>query len=355
MVARRIKGQWWIDVRVKAPGQPVRRVRQRSPVQTKRGAEEYERQFLEVAYGLSKPRHTLEDFARNEFSAYAQANCRPSDSESKESILRKHLVPAFGHLDLSEITAQEIELYKAEKLREKKSPKTVNNHLTVLRKLLTLAHEYGAIDAVPRVRWCKVPPQRFDFLTEAELSALLSAAEPEWQPMIWLAAYAGLRLGELLGLRWTDYDQRARRITVAQSNVRGRVGPPKNNRIRHVPLPAEATAMLARLSTVGELVFSHPSGRAYTKNETKRPLWRACKAAGLRLIGWHVLRHTYASHLVGRGASLYAVQNLLGHSTITMTQRYAHLSTENLADTVALLNRGHLMGTSDLPKSAKRK
>ena len=63
-----------------------------------------------------------------------------------------------------------------------------------------------------------------------------------------------------------------------------------------------------------------------SKNELKRPLWRACRKAGLRQIGWHVLRHTFASHLVMRGASVKVVQELLGHATLEMTMRYSHLS-----------------------------
>ena len=74
------------------------------------------------------------------------------------------------------------------------------------------------------------------------------------------------------------------------------------------------------------------------KNEVKHPLWRACRKAGLRQIGWHVLRHTYASHLAMRGAPLKAIQELLGHATIEMTMRYAHLSPGARRDSARLLD-----------------
>jgi integrase len=76
-----------------------------------------------------------------------------------------------------------------------------------------------------------------------------------------------------------------------------------------------------------------------TKGEMKHPLWRACRSAGVRLIGWHVMRHSFASHLVMRGAPLKAVQELLGHSTIQMTMRYAHLSADVARDAVRLLDK----------------
>ena len=74
------------------------------------------------------------------------------------------------------------------------------------------------------------------------------------------------------------------------------------------------------------------------KGKCKHPIWSACRRAGLRQIGWHVLRHTFASHLVMKGAPLKAVQELLGHATIEMTMRYAHLSPSVRRDAVKLLD-----------------
>ena len=86
-------------------------------------------------------------------------------------------------------------------------------------------------------------------------------------------------------------------------------------------------------------MFCGDDGSLLTSESCKWPLWRACKRAGLRRIGWHVLRHTFASHLVMRGAPLKAVQELLGHSTMEMTMRYSHLSPDVRRDAVALLDR----------------
>lgn len=132
----------------------------------------------------------------------------------------------------------------------------------------------------------------------------------------------------------------AGRLVVRQNVVRGRVGTPKSGKPREIPLGDEVlSALKGHRHLRGELVFSDADGRFLAKGECKHPLWRACKRAGLRRIGWHVLRHAFASHLVMRGATLKVVQELLGHSTILMTMRYAHLGPEVARDAVRLLDR----------------
>jgi len=89
----------------------------------------------------------------------------------------------------------------------------------------------------------------------------------------------------------------------------------------------------------GELVFAKEDGRMLTQGDCKHPLRRACRVAGIRQVSWHVLRHSFASHLAMRGVALKAVQELLGHSTMEMTMRYAHLSPDVRRDAVRLLDQ----------------
>src|ERR1051325_424043 len=103
----------------------------------------------------------------------------------------------------------------------------------------------------------------------------------------------------------------------------------------------------------GELVFGHEDARMLTKGNCKHPLWRACRKAGLRQIGWHVLRHTFASHLAMRGVPLKAIQELLGHSSIITTMIYAHLAPHVGRDAVRLLDqRSPAVPASGAPASA---
>ncbi len=364
MSARHYKGSWWVDFRWKRS-----RIRRKSPVDTKRGAEEYERQLRqELLSGVDVSRKesiekeqekaeapkrnvpTLREFMKEFLDVYAVTNNKPSEVDSKRTILRCHLVPFFGSKRLDAIDVRLIEAYKAEKLKSGLAAKTINNHLTVLRKLLTVATEWTLIESVPHVKWLRTPEAEFDFLDFAEAELLLRNADDDWRAMITVAAKTGLRLGELLALRWEDVDFTNQKIMVRRSVARGIVGTPKNGKSREVPLSAETVRVLkGHRHLRGELVFASDRGRMRTKGSTKRPLWRACKQAGLRRIGWHKLRHTFASHLAMRGVPLKVIQELLGHATIEMTMRYAHLAPAVHRNAVAVLDlpaeSGHQMGT----------
>jgi integrase len=244
---------------------------------------------------------------------------------------------------LDAIGARDIERFKSQKFREKLSAKTINNYLTILHKALAVAQEWGLLKVVPPVKWLKVPPIKFDFLTFEEAERLLAAADPEWRTMIMVALKTGLRQGELLALTRDDVDLVAGRLVVNRNLSRGELTTPKNGRTREIPLGDIVTVELKRERHLrSDLIFCKKNGQSLTSGECKHPLYRACKRAGLRRIGWHVLRHTFASHLVMRGATIKAVQELLGHATIEMTMRYAHLSPDVRKDAVRLLDRPHV-------------
>jgi Phage integrase family len=95
-----------------------------------------------------------------------------------------------------------------------------------------------------------------------------------------------------------------------------------------------------------ELVFCHPDGKPFTQSAIEAALRFGCKRAGLRIIGSQVLRHTFCSHLAMRGAAPKAIQELVGHSTLSMTLRYMHLAPSALCEAIDLLNFGQLVGSA---------
>lgn len=279
---------------------------------------------------------TLEDFAPT-FLEIARGRNKPSEVEAKRSILANYLLPAFGAVSLDAIDYTAIQDYST-RLVGRVSPKTVNNSLTVLRRMLVLAHKRSLIDTVPEIEWLTTKRPDYRFLSFAEAARLIEHAELWWRGMIVVALQTGMRQGELLALEWRDVSLSGGFLTVRRSTWRGIVTAPKNHEMRHVGLSRRAAEELARMPRRGPLVFCTPTGKPLDSNACRGPLQRACRAAHLPVFGWHVLRHTFASHLAMRGAPLRSIQEALGHLTAAMTQRYAHLSRETTRDVVQLLD-----------------
>jgi len=373
----KVQEAWWVDVKYQHPNGRVERVRKASPINTRRGAEEYERQvrhaLLTGAFGKEKQNEpgrilTLGEFVPR-FITYSENNNKHSSVVTKRQILDDHLVPAFGSMALDAIGPAEIEDFKASMrkkpsgararkdaptraaLRKRKgtgpkllSLKSINNMLTVLHKLLALAQEQGVIAHVPRVKLFRTEKPAFDFLTFEEAERLAADAEPEWRPVLLVALKTGLRQGELIGLQWSDVDLQRGKLHVRRTIWRGVTGSPKGGRERTVDLPASVVdALKGHRHLRGPYVFCQEDGQPLTDGLLKLPLQRAVQAAGISReqgrIGWHDLRHTYGSHLAMRGVPLKVIQELMGHATIEMTMRYAHLAPEARESAVQQLDR----------------
>jgi integrase len=328
-------------------------------INTKQAAETAERVLIERALDPHtinrKEIPTFEAFVETYLAVAASQN-KAATVDSKECALRLHLTPYFGKRKLDEVTFARIQDFIALKIGgaggkvKKLKPKTVNNVLTVLRRLLVIAKKRDLIVAVPEIEWLKAPRPQFDFLAFEEAERLLAGADPEWRPMILTALRSGMRRGELMALRWEDVDFVAGLIHIRQAVSRGVIGTPKSGKPRTVPMSPElVSALKAYRHLKGEYVFCTDGGKLLLRDEIKHPLRRACLRAGLRQVGWHCLRHTFASHLVMRNVPLKAVQEMLGHATIEMTMHYSHLSPHVSREAVRLLDGAQLgqqMGNS---------
>jgi integrase len=352
---------WMIDIDFEHADGSRSRVRKKASKQTRRDAEEQERQIraalLAGTYGKKKEVKqeppAFGAFADEFLRVYAKNHNKPSTIEGKRIIIEKKLKPAFGGLRLDEIDSRRIEAFVAHHSAAGAKPMTVNNALIVLRRILSLAVEYGLLAKVPTIRKKKVVDLEPDFLTFQEAETLLAtpAEEPQWWAMIFLALRTGLRQGELLALKWADVDLEKAVLTVRRSVWEGIETEPKSGKKREVPLSGAVEVLKKHRHQRGPYVFCDPDGKPYNKQQCRRPLKRALKRAGLRNIGWHVLRHTFASHLVMRGAPLPSVQKLLGHSTITMTMRYAHTNKTVERDAVSRLDATKESASDALPVS----
>ncbi len=265
--------------------------------------------------------------------------------KNDESILRTHLLPRFRDFDLRAITVEAVDRMVAQLAHL--NEKTVANVLTLLISLLNRARDLGWLDRTPRIRKPRVRMHRRDFhflRSEEEIRRMLAAALVDGelvQVLYATAIWTGARAGELAGLHWSDVDLEARLITIQRSFD----GPTKADDVRYVPILDPLLALLRRwrLKCPGRLVFPNEVGdmhqrsarvfqetlhrvlaRAQFEKVERQGKLRAC-------IRFHDLRHTFASHWVMRGGDLFKLQRILGHKSIAMTMRYAHLAPDAFA------------------------
>lgn len=209
---------------------------------------------------------------------------------------------------------------------------TINRYVSILRRIGNLAERWGWTDLPLGRRVVMLPEvsQRHVYLTPAQVRTLAAHADPLTADMIWFAALTGLRRGEMLRLREDS----------VQGDILALDAVTKSGRPRGVPMPPEA-ARIARRRI--------PWGVEYW--ELRDRFEAARTAAGMPWAQWRDLRHTYASWLVQAGQSLGAVRELMGHSSATVTQRYAHLAPDHLRRAVSVLD-GVRVGTGR--KAGKR-
>lgn len=343
-MAVKVKGAWTASFQFQGT-----RYRRRSPENSCASAKAFElvmRQRIargEPAYGPSLPKtepKSMKEFAGEWLVTYVLPNNKPSERKSKRIILDNHLLPFFGSLPLEGVSVERIEHYKGAKLRQGLSAKTINNQLVVLGKLIRTAVEWGVLDAAPKIKLLKAATPKFDHLSPVETALLLSdTSEPMWREMLLVAVRTGLRMGELFALDWSDIDLGHRLVSVRRSMVDGIIGTPKSGKERHVALTDDVCRALSARRKRQGLVFEREGGGGLSHSIAGNAIRRICKRVGLRPIGWHTLRHTFASELVRRGGAIRAVQLLMGHSTVQMTERYSHLAPSDLQKTIALLEQ----------------
>jgi len=271
------------------------------------------------------------------FERYFQVKARKRSLDEDQKIA-KHLKAEFGEkTPLAEITASRVTDYKAKRLAVKRgeqplSAAAINRPLALLRHLLRLAcEEWEVLPSVPKIRLEKEDQGRLRWLTPEEAIKLLDKCRERKNPtlidLVEFALYTGLRQGEALGLTWDRVD-RSRGVVLLEIT--------KSGRRREVPLNVQADAVLARRAGAGKpegLVFGTRSWYAF------RGYWEeAVEKASLGDFRFHDLRHTFASWAIQRGATLPEVKDLLGHHSLAMVMRYAHLAPEHLRSAVSRLD-----------------
>jgi len=306
---------------------------------------------------------TLVEYVDNHYSDHALAKLK----NGEKSVARvKSIWKALLGKRMTAITAAEVDKLRTKRLLAGITPATVNRDIAALsgvfahwcKNIKSATHPLAELEALD-----VADDERIRYLAPDEsmrLRAALKARDDQarsgrtnankWRatrayallpelgaysdhitPMVVLSMNTGLRQGELFSLAWSSVDMQLKTITVLASHSKG-------NNTRHIPLNTEALAVLQAIRPEGAdgLVFKSPVTGGEFDN-VKRAWAEVTKAAKVPDVRWHDLRHNFASQLVMRGAPIFTVQKLLGHSNPRMTQRYARLAPEQLADAVALL------------------
>ncbi len=263
--------------------------------------------------------------------------------------LRKHLIPRFGDHRLCDISRVEIQQYVLEKLKQGFAWETASHLRHLLSKVMGTAVDWEYILNNP-VRGVKMPERTLkrphSFLTADEVRRLIAASKEPARTIILLAAMTGLRIGEILALRWGRIDFIRGALFVAETCYKGHFGSPKTRASRReVPLsPLVVRELKVHYSRSADrspsaLVFStRQGGPLATDNLRKKSLRPACKRAGLLPIDWHTLRHTHGTLLHTQGTPLKVAQAQLGHSHMATTlEIYTHASASAQREAVILL------------------
>jgi len=219
-----------------------------------------------------------------------------------------------------------------------RGPGTVNRYMAALSHALTVAvKEWGWLEdnALRKVTKPKEPRGRVRFLSDHERARLLEACQKSESPDLYCAVVLALSTGgrrmEILGLRWGQADFARRAITLLET---------KNGEIRSLPLVGHAFGLMEERAKVRridtDLVF--PGRKRNRPIDLRTPFETAVKRAGIEDFRWHDLRHSAASYLAMNGATLAEIAEVLGHKTLAMVKRYAHLSQAHTTRVVEAMN-----------------
>ena len=270
---------------------------------------------------------------------YPTVTSRRTTMSRNEIVLRLHIVPRFGKVALSSLDRTTIREWIAELVASGMAPATIHKTAQVLSTALRAAQEDRLITHNPaeRLPLPRIERMEMRFLDHADVSVLAGAIDPRYRAFVFLAAYGGLRLGEMGALRWSKVDLVQNRVRVVETltDVNGHIefGPPKTrNSVRTIALPAFVVRELRELmeseaATPDGLVFHSPEGGPIRGSLFRRRFWApAIKAADLEPLRVHDLRHTAVSLWIAQGANPKQVAVRAGHSSVSVVlDRYGHL------------------------------
>jgi integrase len=271
---------------------------------------------------------TVKEYAEN-YLAGIERRLKARSVDSTRHCLERYIVPVVGHVRLDEVGQGEVDAVIASLANVR--VKTINNRLSALSSLLRYASKSKVISEAPGCSFfiedhtprdeeiCAVPTEHAE--------AIVAVAEPRYRVAVLLAWHAGLRAGEIIGLRWDDIDELQRVLTVRRArDTNGAFTSPKHGKTRTVPLSGELEQGLRRMKRRGLWVVSRLDGQPLSYwglRDAIRDLYVKADVETPRQ-PIHGLRHAYCTALVNSGVPIQVVKELAGHASIQTTLKYLH-------------------------------
>ena len=325
---------WWIryaglDGRIIRESSGSNRVKDAEALLHKRKADIKEGKQPEI----KKIAHYLFKRLAEEYIRWAQ---RQRSFTGKLGIINQ-LVNTFGQYPLRYFNTKLLEQYQTERLQRGNKPSTVNRHIATLKHMFTKAVDWdmveeGILKRVRKVKLLEESNKRLRYLSKEECQALINFCAPHLKPIVITALNTGMRKGEILNLKWDSVDLRQGFILLEEKDT-------KNAERKEIPINEtlrQTLQGLIRRLDIPYVFYGPETGKPY--KEVKTSFKTALRKARIRDFRFHDLRHTFASHLIMAGIDLTTVKELLGHKTITMTLRYAHLAPSHKVRAVDILD-----------------
>jgi len=281
----------------------------------------------------------LADFL-DEYLIHCKTNKAPNTYRLEKGIA-KTLLAHFGNVLLRTIDSQALESYKSNRVNKGLKPNSTNREIIVIKYMLRKAKDWKYIEDIPHIKLLRVPSAPIKYLSVKEIDSLINHSSIWLKPIIIVLRNTGMRIGELLNLQLDNIDLSRGYVTVIS---------PKTNNYRLIPINNELSPLLhwlvnnyitpksmtinKRLDIHSKYLFCHPDGSKIKSIKTS--FNNACKRAGIKATV-HMIRHSFASHLVMNGVDLVSIKELLGHSSIETTMIYSHISNQHKINTVEKL------------------
>jgi integrase len=307
-------------------------------------------EIYEKKHNIEKDPSTLWFTAKERFLEWAKANKKPGTFSMYQVCIRniERIEPTFKRMTLDEIESGDVESYKVKrlnsmtagnnKLEKKVSPATVNRDIATLKRMLSWATEQSPKlllkNRVEGVDLLNEPKGRIRFLSEEEQNALLEQCRtPHLKMVVTIALETGLRRHGCFTLKWSEMDDDYIRKTVKGSTL---VTVPITNTLR------DSLSVYKRQSVVmSRYVIPSPVDPSkHLRVDSDIGFETACRNAGITEFRFHDLRHTFATNFLRKTRDLRALQEILGHSDIKMTEKYTHVVKEHLKERMDQFNEG---------------